>query len=214
VSSQPPTKYIVVFDVNIYLSVARLLGEPFSQADFQRLVISTAGQSEATYTRDHWAVLAIAVCSSGLLSAGVPLEVWSSDHINTLVPFKAAQLNNPKLAPEDRGLGWSDDNARDLLENLVWWIVDQSGGDEINVVYPRSSPPLTHEDGLVYATARDCDSGDAVCERILVTADGDFLDAENLTYPAVMSAETFVRLVRSARSSARFQRMVPRSDQG
>ncbi|WP_339619848.1 hypothetical protein [uncultured Salinibacterium sp.] len=206
-SNPEPTTHVVVFDVNVYLGIARLLGEPFAMEDFNDRVISVGKKLEHELTKDEWCLLAVAVTSSGFLAGTSPLQVWSSDHIDGLVEYKAGQEENKLKKPEDAGLGWSKDNAQSLRCDLVDWVVRESSGSSINIVIPKSTPPLSHEDGLVYATGRDCADADTLCERYVVTFDSDFMSDESLSYPRVLSPDQFVRLVRTARRNLAIQGM-------
>lgn len=198
-----PTTFIVVFDVNVYLDVARYLGEPYSRARFNdEIVAITQQEGTRALTRAEWSLLALAVTSSGRLVGASPLEVWTSDHIDGLVFDKAQQPNDPGLEPEECGLGWSEQNAESLVEELVWDCVDRSGGGQVRVSVPRGSPPLSHEDGLVYATARDAAGGNELAERIVVTSDEQFLREPGLCYPRVWRPARFVQYVRAERSKS------------
>ena len=198
---------IVVFDVNVYLDVARHLGEPFDWSLFNDESIAVSRLSQASYRRRHWSLAALALTMSGRLVGSNALEVWTSDHIDGLVRHKAKQPDDPRLDAEDRGLGWSDDNASALVDNLIWEFVERSGGGSMQVVVPHRSPPLSHEDGMVYATARRAADGDESMERIVVTGDNDFLNDGTLQYPTVMHPSTFVRAVREARARAGIARI-------
>lgn len=204
-------RVIVVFDVNVYLNAAEALTEPFRWADLTDKIAehySDAGNAKVSPQID--ALRCIALASSGRLAGDVLLEVWTSDHIDALVKLKAMQPSDESLDDEDCGLGWSPENAEALLDDLVWRVVDDSSGGTIgNVWRPRETPPLSHEDGLVYATARDADADDVLCRRFVVTSDRGFLKhcGDPEAYPRALSPAQFVQLVRSARQVLASNRM-------
>lgn len=198
-------RVIVVFDVNVYLDAARMVGEPFQWPNLSDKIAehyNDPANTKADHRMD--ALRCIALASSGRLAGNVMLEVWTSDHIDALVRFKAMQPDDEDLDDEDRGLGWSEDNAEALLDDLVWKVINDSSGDSKgNVWQPRATPPLSHEDGLVYATARDADTDDVECRRIVVTSDKGFLKhcGGHKAYPRALSTSQFVQLVRNARQA-------------
>jgi hypothetical protein len=196
------TNHIVVFDVNVYLDVATLLGSPFSWEKLQRAAAQLAGAGAPVPHRDPRcdSLRAISVCSSGRLAGfSHPLQVWTSPHIDALVRHKAVQADDEAAYPEDRGLGWEARAAQGLVDDLIWGIVERTGGDTVGMHYPFGNPPLDHEDGMVYGACKEAAGGDVLCERYCVTNDQEFISADLPGYARVMSPATFVRLVRSAR---------------
>lgn len=155
----------VVLDVNVYLDVAREIGDPFSWEKFDAALTGSPSHS----------VLTVAALRSGTTPDGVQVEVWTSDHIDYLVALKASL---PVVADEerDRGLGWSEAGAQTLVDLLVGDLTDVTNGGSIGEV-PTSygTPPLDHEDGCVYATIRDCGHADIYYDRQCLTRDGHFL---------------------------------------
>lgn len=162
-------RVVVVLDVNIFLDVARALGEPFSWAKFEASLASSPAPS----------VQAIAVLRSGKLPDGRAVEVWTSDHIDRLVALKASQ-SSTATDERDRGLGWSVANAQDLIDVLVTdLVIETSGGSVGEVQISYGTPPLDHEDGCVYATVRDAGfDGVVYVERYCLTRDGQFRHAQ------------------------------------
>lgn len=199
-----PSCHAVVFDVNVYLDVAQLLGTPFTwekfntaAARFRQTPLTPLRGSD----RQVDSLRALAVTLSGQFAGRVPLEVWTSVHIDKLVVLKASQPQDGER-PEDSGLGWSLDNAAALLDDLVWGIVfDKSGGGICkNTEIPYGSPPLSHEDGIVYRTAEQC--GDEQTVRYCITNDRMFRTASlpgtiNVLYP-----HEWIALVRKSRLNA------------
>jgi hypothetical protein len=138
---------------------------------------------------------------SGRFAGPVPLEVWTNDHIDDLVVIKASQPRDGEY-PEDRGLGWTADDAAGLLDDLVWGIVyDKSGGGTCkNVEIPYGSPPLSHEDGIVYRTAEQCGGEQTV--RYCITNDRAFRTAALPGDINVMYPHEWIALVRKSRFAA------------
>jgi hypothetical protein len=168
---------IVVFDVNIYLDVAELLGVPVSWASLQQKMAQVAG-CIVPWIEDERvdSLKAISYASRGHVIPGEPLEVWSSDHIDETVFWKATQAPNSG-APEDSGLGWSDADATTLLERLVRDLVyDKTNGGGVEVTKPHSWSAVSHEDGQVYETAYRAGDFEG-SPRICVTRDNDFREA-------------------------------------
>ena len=204
-----PTTHVVVFDVNVYLDVARLLGPPFTWEAFQEAAARLGGTSKPGRNRREDSLRAISVCTSGKFAGRQQLQVWTSAHIDALVRLKAHQADDPALYDEDRGLGWSLDDSQGLVDDLIWTVVEQSHGDTVGIVMPRNNPPLDHEDGLVYAAARECADADVLCERWCVTNDAGFLRASLPEYVRVVSPEVFLRTVISARTAISTRAMRP-----
>lgn len=159
---------IVVLDVNIFLDVVRSVGGVCSLTQIVNLCASGDKRS---------ALHLFSYLRSGKRPSGEVFEVWTSDHINRLVALKASQ---PKNAADerDRGLGLSEADAQSLVDDLVWPLVDATGGDIVHVNRSSESPPLDHEDGLVHATARHAGhEGVLYDRRFCITRDTGFLDA-------------------------------------
>lgn len=198
-----------MFDVNIYLNVAELVGPPFTWSKLQAFAATLAGDPVPHEDPRCDSLRAIAACSTGRFAGKHPLHVWTGSHIDALVRFKAQQPNDPALYPEDRGLGWSADDAQTLVDELVWGIVHRSTGGSVGDIFPDGNPPLSHEDGVVYGTAKQSADGDVVCERYCVTHDRDFLQADLPSYPRRLTPATFVALTRTARATIATQAYRP-----
>jgi hypothetical protein len=200
--------HCVVYDVNVYLDVAELLGPPFTWDKFH----DTAAQHRDTPVPHSDSrvdsLRALALATTGRFAGPEMLQVWTSTHIDGLVAIKAEQSTAGETA-ETRGLGWDHDAAEDLVDHLVWTLVyDRSSGgacDEISI--PYGCPPLSHEDGLVYRTAERCGQENSI--RYLVTNDRAFRNAElpgdiTLFYP-----REWVNFVRASRFAASAPRKRP-----
>lgn len=96
---------------------------------------------------------------------------------------KATQPDDSSLHAEQRGLGWSHDEAMRLL-SVVWMFLDQTGGG----LYTRGGmtgiPPLDTDDGQVLQAARMAGSQFTICERFCLTYDKQFV-AHMRDYPYV-----------------------------
>lgn len=207
-------RHVVIFDCNVYLDVARLLGAPYAQADFDRAVARLVREPVPHPT--NWlydSLRAIALCTSGKFAGSEPLEVWTSDHIDRMVRIQAMRPVEPDPETGFHGLGWSAEDAEVLVERLVYGIVDASGGDTVGATFPDSEPPLDHEDGLVFGACRSLAGDDPLCNVYCVTNDGGFLAdyrAGRLSsHTYVLAPAEFLSLVRLARAAASIQRMPP-----
>jgi hypothetical protein len=139
-------------------------------------------------------VRAIATTLSGRFAGQESLEVWTSDHIDDTVEFKAAQA-----IPD--GLGWSANAAADLVTDLVGEVVVRSHGGSVPVQFSYGSPPLDHEDGLVYRTASEAGDPNVYYERYCVTRDRGFRLATLPGLITVLTPREFVSFVRLSRQA-------------
>lgn len=193
----PPAVHVVTFDVNVYLDVAELLGPPFTWEKFNDAAAAHANSPLPHPNPAVDSLRALAVTTTGRFAGPIPLEVWSGDHIDGLTYEKAIQ---PRAAatPEERGLGWTPEDAEGLVQDLIWGLVDRSGGGLCEMPrIPYGNPPLSHEDGMVYRTAAD--SGDEPCDRFCITNDRLFREADLPGPITVLYPAQWVELVRSSR---------------
>jgi len=207
-------RHVVIFDCNVYLDVARLLGSPYTQANFDGAVARLARVPVPHPTDSRMDSLrAIAACTSGRFAGSEPLEVWTSDHIDRMVRSQAMRAVEPEPETGFHGLAWSEEDAGDLVEQLVYGIVDASGGDTVGATLPDGEPPLDHEDGLVFGACRSLAGEDPLCKVYCVTNDVGFLTdyrAGRLsTHTYVLAPGEFLSLVRLARAGASMRRMPP-----
>ena len=208
----PDDRVLVVFDVNIYLDVARLVGEPFTWDSFEATLAVHATEPNPHLTDARIDSLrSIASLRSARSPSGIRREVWTSDHINLVAAYKASQLVDAS-DPRDRGLGWSASNAQGLIDELIWGIVDQTDGDTAGeIVGSYGSPPLDHEDGRVFATARD--AGFIAVDhydRHLVTRDRGFANASLPGLTVVQHPADWVDLHRGEERAVAFKRLLGR----
>ena len=175
---QPPHSVVptlVVLDVNIVLDVADLVGEPFSWERFDAVLAEHVDTTVPTPTDARIDSLkAIACLRQGRLPDGTPVEIWTSNHIDLLVAFKATQARDAP-DPRDRGLGWSAAGAQRLIDDLIGDLVYPSGGDSVgDVAISYGTPPLDHEDGCVYATVNNAGHDGLYYDRFCLTRDKGF----------------------------------------
>lgn len=202
----------VVFDCNVYLDVGRLLGSPFSWDEFNAEAARSA-RLAIPHPQGSWhdSLRAIAVCTSGRFAGQEPLGVWTSDHINSMVEYKAQQSSTEDPITGFAGLGWLQADATGLVDDFVERVVTMSNGGSLGEQFPDSNPPLDHEDGLVYGACRSLAGEDPLSKVYCITNDEDFLlDASEgrlSAHTKVMTPARFVQLVRSARNSLAAQGM-------
>ncbi|WP_091708717.1 hypothetical protein [Microbacterium sp. cf046] len=184
--------------MNIYLDIARELGEPFTWEKFEATLAADPGDS----------LLAIAALRSGVMPDGCSVEVWTSDHIDYLVALKASQ---PTRAQDERnrGLGWSSENAQALVDELVGDLIFCTNGGSIgDVPISYGTPPLDHEDGCVYATVRDGGHEAVYYDRYCLTRDGHFLRANLPGLIDVLHPRDWVLRHRALARATAFKRML------
>jgi hypothetical protein len=207
---------VVVFDVNVYLDIAELLGAPFT---WEKLASAVAPQmgSPCPHPTDSRidSLRAVALCTSGRFAGDQQLEVWTSSHIDHLVVHK---LTQPTAAAtqELTGLGWDLPASEYLLESLVYDLVyDKSGGGSVGEVkIAAGSPPLSHEDGLVFRTALEAgEAGASSLVKYCITNDREFRKSEPSLTSEVLVLYPFewVKLVRQARNKVALGRLLPGS---
>lgn len=192
---------VVVFDVNVYLDVASLLGPPFTWDRLREKAREVSALPVPSVEDERIdSIRAVSYCLDGQVVPGEALEVWTSAAIDELVYFKAIQPTDG-ATPEDRGLGWAEEDAGDLLEGVVRDLVyDFTTGSAVEGIEAHSwAPPLSHEDGRVFQTAFKA-GDDELSPRICVTRDEDFRLARGLP-PRVdmMYPHEFVQYIRDAR---------------
>jgi hypothetical protein len=196
--------HAVVFDVNVYLRIADVIGSPFTWAKFNQLAITHANDPLPHPSDPRIdSVRAMAVSRSGSFAGTQSLEVWTSDHIDALVLRKLTQPPE-QATPEESGYGWSHDDAVEAQRRLIDDVVydDSNGGTLGAISIALGTPPLDHEDGCVYATAMGCAPDETdFYHRYLVTADKQFKrDEQALSSDVqIFLPHEWVELVRGAR---------------
>lgn len=198
-------RHVVVFDVNVYLDVASLLGPPFTWDKVSKAAASVA-RGPVPHRTDlaYDSLRAIAACTSGRFAGSESLEVWTNAHIDKMVRSKAQQPVSPNPRTGYRGLGWGGDEARALVTELIEGLTARSLGGTLGDTYPDGNPPLDHEDGMVYGACKWLAGDDPLCRVYCVTRDRDFIAAHSngsLTkHSYVLTPTRFLLLLRSARA--------------
>jgi hypothetical protein len=202
-------RVLVVCDVNIFVDVAELVGEPFSWGKFERLAAERANdplphKSNAAYD----SLRALGCLVGGTLPDGRPVEVWTSDNIDYSVALKLSQSPTAPH-PDDRGHGWSKLNAQAVVDQLVRTIVERTSGGSTGFHEVAYGPPLDHEDGCVYATVTEAGHSDApYYERYCLTRDEPFQKADLRGLIDRMAPHTWVQKHRALSHSVTFAAML------
>lgn len=198
-------RHVVVFDVNVYLDVANLLGPPFTWDKLSKAAASVA-REPVPHRNDlaYDSLRAIAACTSGRFAGSESLEVWTNAHIDKMVRSKARQPASPDPRTGHRGLGWGGDEANGLVTELIEGLTARSLGGTLGDTYPDGNPPLDHEDGMVYGACKWLAGDDPLCMVYCVTRDRGFISAHSngsLTkHSYVLTPTRFLLLLRSART--------------
>ena len=171
----PPQRHVVVFDCNVYLDVAHLLGEPYTRESFNKHAAQLASAPLPADDPRHDSLRAIAICTSGRFAGLETVEVWTSDHIDRMVRNKAMHPTTTDPATGFRGLGWNQGHAEALVSDLV------------------------------YGACREIAREDVLCKSYCVTNDKQFLrdfrDGRLRDHTVVLTPARFVALVRAARAN-------------
>ncbi len=197
-------RHVVVFDCNVYLDVACLLGSPFSWEKFDAAAARVVKETVPhPCDRAVDSLRAIAACTSGRFAGDETVEVWTNAHIDAIVRYKAAKSSIADPRTGLRGLGWSRGCAQALVDDLIFGTAHRSSGGTLGDHYPDGNPPLDHEDGMVYGACRRLASEDPLAHVYCVTNDKGFLIAyreERLNdHSRVLTPSMFVGLIRAAR---------------
>jgi len=168
----------VIYDVNVYLDVAEQLGPAFAWESLPPL----------TSVRSHphlGAQFALSIAREAHFAGPLPLELWTSTHITDLLLRKLSSI-----------LAWKRDDAEWFTQEMLDEAY-RSKGAELSVHIARQSPPLDHEDGLVFATAV------AAHADYLVTSDKDFTPVDQRNGVYVMTPHDWACYVQNWRDQAR-----------
>lgn len=197
-------RHLVVFDCNIYLDAASIVGQPFVWSNFDAAIARLA-RIAVPHPRDgaQDSLRALAACTSGRFAGDEALEVWTSSHIDTIVRGKASQPTSPDPRTGYQGLGWSMGEAQALVDSLIYGLVDRSGGGSAGELFPDGNPPLDHEDGMVFGVCRHLAADDPLARVYCVTRDRGFLKAHDSgalsRHSYVIPPAKFIALIRAAR---------------
>jgi hypothetical protein len=175
-----PTRGLVVFDVNIYLDVAQHLGPGASWEDFLCAAAESAVVQAVRPNTRIDSLLALAISKNGSYGKDQLLEIWSGKHLDDATYLKLVQPEDAVGADfrsEDVGFGWSHSEADAFMGDIFDPFWEKTGG-YVSRALSYESPPLDHEDGCVYATARDAGAEKIYYERYCVTRDKEFRNAD------------------------------------
>ena len=206
-----PDLHTVVFDVNVLLDVAQLVGPPFTWTKFTDAATRHSSLPVPWHAdRRVDSLKAVALTTSGRFAGPELLEVWTSAHIDELLVSKAMQpVDGDK--PETRGLGWSRDDAEGLLSDFLDELVyEATSGGEVQFDGVYGHPPLDHEDACVFTTALQA-AADAAPPSIkyCVTRDRAFRQASHLDLKVlILYPDEFVRMVRESRRALAMKRIL------
>lgn len=154
-----PTHH-VVFDCNVALNVYRHFGPVKSIEDIRALNSKHHGQSPAPPRFD--AIHSLTLAAGGSIGDADSVVVHSTEHIQKTVLHKASQplqekagVGNSRL-PEDYGLGLTRADSRGLVSATIQGPVDATGGFilENSLHSAEKTPPLDHEDGMVFGACK------------------------------------------------------------
>ena len=146
-------------------------GKPFTWDQFEEKAKERARNWVPSYDKYGGdSAVALWMASSGEFVPGQPLATWTSDHIENLIYKKAMDPDDRELADEDRGLGWSEPDAKSILDELHDRLIPEN--QTVRVTAPAGPASLGREDGLVLATARE--AGHHTDIKYCVTKDRPF----------------------------------------
>ena len=185
-STTEPPVHAVIFDINVYMDVCRLLGPGFVWDDVVAKVAQYKNQPGTHRNPEVNSLRAIAICTSGTFCDGVPLHVWFSDLMEATLLVK---LTQPVKGPtkEKSGLGWSREDAEQVLRELVKPLLEVTEGAYTEHTTVEGHPPLEHEDAQVWTAARYAGHEDELPpRRWMVTNDVRVCQADRATLPGVV----------------------------
>lgn len=195
--------YVVVPDVNIYLSVAAELGAGFTLKQFNNRV-----EQSLFKDMDVFALFASLLQS---FPDGSPIEVWSGWHIVETAMYKATQPVSGE-DEEDRGYGWEEQDSV-CISSLIADLTKRTGGGITQRNGAYRNPPLDYEDGCVMRCVADSHPNTVLCHKFCITADTDMIkDMKNDRTAKVMSIQDWLFMIRKARAAKTLREMA-NSDQ-
>lgn len=201
-------KHIVVFDCNVYLDVAKLVGSPFSMQEFSAIISRELSAPVPHPDRYVDSARALAMVQRGYFvrqgSHREPLAVWYSQHLIDTTRYKACLPRQGRSDYQttigDYGLGMCESQAGRVVDDLIVGVANKTGGSFVQVDIPVGNPPLDHEDGMVYAACRKIEGDDPLLKVYCVTNDVGFIESyKQGKLPGgikVLSPGEFVQLLR------------------
>jgi hypothetical protein len=208
-----PQRHVLVLDVNVYLEVAELVGAPFEWAKLDRIAAQSVNEPiPCRSQRGVDSLRLVAACTSGRFAGSEPLEVWSCAHIDSMVESKAMHPVVPPPGTTYRGLGWTGTDAAALVNDLVVDLGVRSNGGTLGATTGTcSTPPLDHEDGMVYGACRELAGDDPLARVYCATRDRAFVaagrDGGLSGHTKVLQPAVMLELIRRARAAMSIRAM-------
>ncbi|WP_408929953.1 hypothetical protein ACKFR8_09925 [Corynebacterium axilliensis] len=182
------THHVVVLDCNIILTLASHFDGSFTPSEVKALVARSAVRATSQPILN--AARAFMLATRGETFTGQPISFVTSRHILNTVIHKATQ---PSQGPtqEQQGLGLHRRVAEDLSDFFENLSMDSFG----SVIEPHqqvaeNTPPLDHEDGMVYGLCRFLSGMDSRFHVWCVTSDRDFI-----AHAKTFERANFIRVV-------------------
>lgn len=168
-----PTHHVVVLDCNIILTLASHFDGSFTPSEVKALVVPSEDRAISEPILN--AARAFILATRNKTFTGQPISFVTSRHILNTVIHKAAQPSQGSIQ-EQQGLGLHRRVAEDLSDFFEKLSIDSFG----SVIEPCqqiavNTPPLDHEDGMVYGLCRLLSGMDSRFHVWCVTSDRDFI---------------------------------------
>lgn len=183
----------MVFDCNVYLDIARLLGPPFT---WERFVERAELGAVPGYRSDGLdSAIALGYTRSGTFVTGQPLTVWSSHYIEQAVTVMAQASKTSEYPGLELTEAESDSLFHEVIDHLV------PAKQVVDVDTPDGPGALSRDDGLVFATA--VNAGHHLNHKYLITKDKGFRELGDPTgRVTVLYPHQFIGLLRDSRRLA------------
>ncbi len=190
----PPV--IAVFDMNIYLNVARLVGEPYSRNKLHNRLITPIVNPNERLKQIIDSAKLVAVVNSGVFAGNQPLEVWTSDWI------VKGSINVANRSVGANGLGWNLPNAQALGTELIFGtVVSPSRGSQLPTDKKVKFDDLSPDDSQVLNTALQARALNPGSDVICVTNDGPFRNTAWNEDVIMMTSNELLTLITTARKA-------------
>lgn len=202
-SSLPPI--VVVFDLNVYLDVARLIDEPYSKSKLQLKMLNQPTAPTRQEANQFASGKAVLFCSTGIFAGLQKVEVWTNTWIEKGI-VRMAQRQ-----PHQDGLGWSEVGAKGLYQDLLMdSLVKPSKGQSLQADKRAKYGDLSWDDSQVLHTALQaasfgrrtyCVTGDREFRRTTVSNSVEMLTPTELV-KRMKDLRTAIREATNAPSTA------------
>lgn len=188
-----PQPYIVTPDVNVYLTVAKILGPGFTDDDF----ISRVRAAD-----EHGLdVFSLFRCLLRSHPDGGRIEVWTGQHIVETALYKVG-LPPRQETPEKSGFGWTEYQSQSIA-NLIVGITTYTHGGFARDEGTYMNPPMDYEDGCVMQCAKNAHQTLNLCQRYCITYDLGMIEAaRNSRLVKVVSPRTWCSTLQIAKGMA------------